>query len=77
MSRAARYRKFLRWKKFRQQCAKVTGESVPFTLGMSQAWIRATYRIKGGKFYAMPPWHSDRSLPLGSWESRKWEGADE
>lgn len=72
MSKAARRRNFLRWKKFRRQCGEATGESVPLTLGMCLAWTRAVYKVKDGEFYSMPPWHCDRSLPLGSWEPRRW-----
>jgi hypothetical protein len=73
MSKAAKQRRFLRWKKYRRQCTKSTRQHVPFTFGMSAAWIRAVYRVKEGKFYAMPPWHNDRRVPYGKWE---WRGMD-
>lgn len=41
---------------------------MPFTFGMSTAWVKAFYRVDEGKFYAMPPWHNDRTVPYGSWE---------
>lgn len=71
MGRAAKRRRFLRWRKFRWQCETVTGQSVPFTIGMAEAWIRARYRVREGKFYTMPPWRRT-GAPIGDWEKRRW-----
>lgn len=71
MSKAAKQRRFLRWKKFRRQCEILTGQSMPFTYGMAEAWIKAKYRVHEGKFYAMPPWHHT-GASIGSWEAKKW-----
>lgn len=75
MSKAVKQRRFRKWKKYRRQCTKLTGQHVPMTMAASWAWIRAVYRIRDGirdgKFYAMPPWHCPNA-PIGNWERRMW-----
>ena len=77
MSKAANKRRFLKWRKYRQQCALSTRQNVPFTIGMSNAWIRAKYRVVEGRFYTMPHWYMP-DMPIGSWD-RNWrfDDADE
>lgn len=72
MSKAARRRRFLLWKKYWRQCVEVTGQQVPFTYAMGNAWVKAVYRIREGKFWAMPLWHNNKAAPYGGWEYRKW-----
>ena len=75
MSKAARKRRFLRWRKYRRQCALSTRQNVPFTKGMGNAWIKAMYRVMGGQLCAMPHWYTP-DMPIGSWD-RNWKWLDD
>lgn len=72
MSKAAKQRRFRKWKKYRRQCTKLTGQHVPMTFAASTAWIRAAYRVWDGKFWAMPQWYCP-DAPIGDWERRMWD----
>lgn len=71
MSKAAKRRRFLRWRKYRRQCELVTGQSVPFTQSMGDAWIGARYRVRQGRLVRMPEWHHV-NVPIGTWEKRRY-----
>lgn len=75
MSKAAKQRRFRKWRKYRQQCAVSTGQNVPFTEGMGNAWVKAMYRVAGGPFCVMPHWYMP-NVPIGSWD-RHWKFADD
>lgn len=76
MSKAAKQRRFLKWRKYRQQCTELTGQSVPLTRGMATAWVRGFHRVSGG-FFAVPPWNIPYDIPIGSWQNRKWRSDED
>lgn len=60
----------MRWRKYRRQCEQITGQSIPFTEAMSDAWVAAKRRGRFG--FRMPNWYSAK-MPIGDWERRRWE----
>lgn len=59
MSRAAKRRRWLRWRAYRYRCSLLTGRT-DLTNGAGRAWFRAIYPIHGGRFFALPPWRRPR-----------------
>lgn len=56
MSRAAKRRRWLRWRAYRYRCQKLTGQRPLLTRAGGDAWFGAIYRTRGGRFFTLPPW---------------------